>query len=136
MRWASPVIYMRRTLATDTVIGGQPMPQGDKVLLFYCAANRDARTSPDPDRFDVRRSPNPHVGFGGAGPALLPGRAPRPPGDHGDVPRAAHPRPGHPRRRRAGRLRSSFINGIKHMPVAFTPGGGAGGARIENRRKS
>ena len=101
VRLASPVIFMRRTLATDAVLGGQPMSEGDKVLLFYWAANRDPAHFDDPDAFDVRRSPNPHVGFGGAGPALLPRRAPGPPGDGGDVPRAAHPPPRHPLRRRA-----------------------------------
>ena len=55
--------------------------QGDKFLLFYAAANRDPEVFRDPHVFDLARDPNPHVGFGGQGPALLPRRAPGPPGD-------------------------------------------------------
>jgi cytochrome P450 len=118
VRWASPVIYMRRTLAVDAVLGGQDMTAGDKVLLFYWAANRDPAHFTDPDAFDVRRSPNPHVGFGGAGPHFCLGahlarremgvlfrelltRVP-------DIHATAEPR----------RLQSMFINGIKSMPVS------------------
>jgi cytochrome P450 len=123
VRWASPVIFMRRTLAIDAVLGGQQMREGDKVALFYWAANRDPAHFHDPDAFDVRRSPNPHVGFGGAGPHFCLGahlarremsvmfrelltRVP-------DIAATAPPQ----------RLQSMFINGIKHLPVAFTPGG-------------
>jgi methyl-branched lipid omega-hydroxylase len=123
VRWASPVIYMRRTLATDAVLGGQEMREGDKVALFYWAANRDPAHFRDPDAFDVRRSPNPHVGFGGAGPHFCLGahlarremtvmfrelltRVP-------DIAATAPPQ----------RLTSMFINGIKRLPVAFTAGG-------------
>lgn len=120
VRWASPVIFMRRTLAVDAVLGGQPMSAGDKVAMFYWAANRDPAHFTDPDAFDVRRSPNPHVGFGGAGPHFCLGahlarreiavmfrelltRIP-------DIHATAEPQ----------RLRSMFINGIKRLPVAFT----------------
>jgi cytochrome P450 len=123
VRWASPVMYMRRTLATDAVLGGQQMREGDKVALFYWAADRDPAHFPDPDGFDVRRSPNPHVSFGGAGPHFCLGahlarremtvmfrelltRVP-------DIAATAPPQ----------RLTSMFINGIKRLPVAFTPGG-------------
>jgi cytochrome P450 len=119
VRWASPVIYMRRTLAVDAELGGQAMSAGDKVLLFYWAANRDPAHFTDPDGFDVRRAPNPHVGFGGPGPHFCLGahlarremsvmfrelltRVP-------DIRATAEPR----------RLRSMFINGIKEMPVAL-----------------
>jgi cytochrome P450 len=117
VRWASPVVFMRRTLSTGAVLGGQPMGAGDKVLLFYWAANRDPAHFTDPDAFDVRRAPNPHVGFGGPGPHFCLGahlarremsvvfrelltRVP-------DIRATAEPR----------RLRSMFINGIKEMPV-------------------
>jgi cytochrome P450 len=123
VRWASPVIYMRRTLAVDAVLGGRQMSEGDKVALFYWAANRDPAHFRDPDAFDVRRTPNPHVGFGGAGPHFCLGahlarremtvmfrelltRVP-------DIAATAPPQ----------RLKSMFINGIKRLPVAFTPGG-------------
>jgi len=119
VRWASPVIFMRRTLGVDATLGGQPMTAGDKVLLFYWAANRDPEHFTDPDAFDVRRSPNPHVGFGGAGPHFCLGahlarremavmfrelltRVP-------EIHATAEPR----------RLQSMFINGIKSMPVSI-----------------
>jgi cytochrome P450 len=114
---------MRRTLAAPSALGGQRLDAGDKVLLFYWAANRDPKHFTDPRRFDVLRSPNPHVGFGGPGPHFCLGahlarrevtvmfrelltRIP-------DIHTTGEPQ----------RLRSMFINGIKHLPVAFTPGG-------------
>ena len=68
MRVASPVTFMRRTVTHDLTLSGQDFAEGDKVVLFYGAANRDPRAFDDPERFDVRRDPNPHVGFGGPGP--------------------------------------------------------------------
>src|SRR5260370_11089886 len=68
VRYISPVIWMRRTLTQDIVMNGHRYGEGDKVLLFYQAANRDETVFADPDRFDVTRSPNPHVGFSAAGP--------------------------------------------------------------------
>jgi cytochrome P450 len=123
VRLASPVIFMRRTLASDAVLGGQQMRAGDKVVLFYWAANRDPAHFTDPDRFDVRRSPNPHVGFGGPGPHFCLGAhlarremsvmfrelLTRVPDIHATAP--------------PERLQSMFINGIKRLPVAFTPRG-------------
>ena len=79
VRIASPVVWMRRTLTRDFELSGTPLAKGDKVLLYYGSANRDEAVFDDPDRFDVRRDPNPHVGFGGPGPALLPRCPPRPP---------------------------------------------------------
>ncbi|HEY2203873.1 MAG TPA: cytochrome P450 [Pseudonocardia sp.] len=123
VRWASPVMFMRRTLAVPAQLGGQSLDAGDKVLLFYWAGNRDPEHFADPAAFDVLRSPNPHVGFGGPGPHFCLGahlarreisvmfrrlltRVP-------DIAATAEP----------VRLKSSFINGIKHLPVSFTPGG-------------
>ncbi len=68
VRHASPVIQFRRTAKADTELGGHPVRAGEKLLLFYNAANRDAAVFVDPDRFDITRSPNPHLGFGGPGP--------------------------------------------------------------------
>lgn len=69
VRWASPVIYMRRTLSEPAVLGGTELPAGAKAALFYWSANRDPEVfGTDPEAFDVRRSPNPHLGFGGPGP--------------------------------------------------------------------
>lgn len=68
VRHASPVIQFRRTAKRDGELAGHPVRAGQKVLLFYCSANRDEEVFTDPDRFDVTRSPNPHLGFGGPGP--------------------------------------------------------------------
>jgi methyl-branched lipid omega-hydroxylase len=122
VRWSSPVISFRRTLTRDYVLSGQPLAAGDKVLLFYPSANRDHRGFADPYRFDLRRSPNPHVGYGGPGPHYCLGahlaryeirtmlgvlfeRMP-------DLEVTGEPQ----------WLRSSSINGIKHLPVRFRPG--------------
>ena len=68
VRWATPVMTFRRTATRDVELGGQQIRQGDWVVLFYSSGNRDPEVFDDPMRFDVTRSPNPHVGFGGGGP--------------------------------------------------------------------
>jgi cytochrome P450 len=68
VRAASPVVFMRRTVTRDLELSGQNLSEGDRVVLFYGAANRDPRAFPDPEEFLVQRDPNPHVGFGGPGP--------------------------------------------------------------------
>ncbi|WP_204055652.1 cytochrome P450 [Microbispora corallina] len=68
VRYCSPVIQFRRTVTRDHTMNGQDYRRGDKVLLFYTSANRDEAVFDDPDVFDITRSPNPHVGFGGPGP--------------------------------------------------------------------
>jgi cytochrome P450 len=68
VRMASPVTFMRRTVTEPVTVSGQDFDEGDKLVLFYGAANRDPSVFPDPDRFDVRRTPNAHLGFGGPGP--------------------------------------------------------------------
>jgi cholest-4-en-3-one 26-monooxygenase len=67
IRWASPVLYFGRTAQVDAEIGGAQIRAGDRVTLWYPAGNRDERSFDDPYRFDIRRSPNPHVSFGGGG---------------------------------------------------------------------
>ena len=121
VRWASPVIFMRRTTTCATALGGQQLDEGEKLLLFYNSGNRDEAVFPDPYRFDVRRSPNEHVGFGGPGTHFCMGanlarreitvffrelfrRLP-------DLEITGPP----------DRLASNFIHGIKHMPCTFTP---------------
>jgi len=64
LRWVSPIQNMARTAARDVELRGQHIRAGDKVLLLYPSANRDAAVFPDPFRFDVRRTPNEHVAFG------------------------------------------------------------------------
>jgi cholest-4-en-3-one 26-monooxygenase len=119
VRWVSPVNLFRRTAMQDTELGGQAIAEGDKVVVFYASANRDEDVFAAPAEFDVGRDPNPHVGFGGGGPHFCLGRhlaalelrvllqalTQRMPEIRLD---------GEP-----ARLRSNFINGIKHMPVRF-----------------
>jgi cytochrome P450 len=68
VRVASPVTFMRRTVTRPLTLSEHDFDEGDKLILFYGAANRDPRVFDDPESFDVRRDPNPHVGFGGPGP--------------------------------------------------------------------
>jgi cytochrome P450 len=68
VRWASPVMQFARFATEDTEIHGHPVAKGEKVGLFYCSANRDESVFDNPGSFDLRRSPNPHLGFGGGGP--------------------------------------------------------------------
>jgi cytochrome P450 len=68
VRYAAPVVYMRRTLTRDAVLSGTELKEGDKVVMFYGSASRDEAHFEDPDRFDVLRTPNNHLGFGGPGP--------------------------------------------------------------------
>jgi cytochrome P450 len=67
VRWATPVIHFRRTVSRDVEIGGQTIRAGEKIVMWYNSANRDSAAFADPFRFDVGRSPNEHVGFGGGG---------------------------------------------------------------------
>jgi methyl-branched lipid omega-hydroxylase len=119
VRFVSPVIFMRRSVTRDCRLNGHDYREGDRCVLFYWAANRDAAVFAEPGRFDITRSPNPHVGFGAAGPHFCLGahlarremtvmlrelmtRVPT-------IRAAAEP----------DRLLSSFINGIKHLPCEF-----------------
>jgi cytochrome P450 len=67
VRWATPVIHFRRTATKDVEMSGTKIREGEKVVLWYSSANRDERAFKDPYRFDVTRSPNEHVGYGGGG---------------------------------------------------------------------
>jgi methyl-branched lipid omega-hydroxylase len=119
VRYASPVIFMRRTLTRDYLLNGQDYAEGDKVVLFYYSANRDESVFADPERFDITRSPNPHVGFGGAGPHFCLGshlaRRELTVMLRELLTRVPDITAGEP-----DRLLSSFINGIKRLPCQFT----------------
>jgi cytochrome P450 len=67
VRWATPIMTFRRTAAHDTELGGHQITEGDKVIMFYSSANRDAEVFDHPERLDLSRSPNKHVAFGGGG---------------------------------------------------------------------
>jgi cytochrome P450 len=119
VRWASPVIWMRRTLAVDHTLSDFELKAGDKVVLFYNSANRDDEAFVDPYTFDVGRTKNDHYGFGAPGPHFCLGahlarreitvmwrellhRAPH-------IHATGEP----------SQLASSFVNGIKHLPYSF-----------------
>lgn len=121
LRWTSPQLHFRRTATVATEIGGVPVAAGDKVVTWYLAANFDPEAFPDPHRFDLGRSANRHVTFGGGGPHLCLGQwmarlevrtflaalAQR-------VQRVELT--GEPKR-----VRSNFINGLKALPVHLVP---------------
>jgi cholest-4-en-3-one 26-monooxygenase len=121
LRFVTPVMNFRRTAMSDTELSGTKIRQGDKVVFYHSSANRDENIFENPGRFDIGRDPNPHIAFGGGGPHFCLGAnlarieirvmfehlLDRLPDIHqaGDV----------------ERLQSRFINGVKHLPVAFTP---------------
>lgn len=121
VRLASPVTYMRRTALIDTDLAGVPIAAGEKICLNYLAANRDEDVFDDPYRFDIRRDPNPHIGYGGPGPHFCLGahlarreitvmfrelfdRLP-------DIEATSAP----------DVLSAAFIHGVKHLDAEFTP---------------
>jgi cytochrome P450 len=67
IRWATPVMTFRRTAATDFELGGQSIRAGEKVVMFYSSGNWDTEAFDHPERLDLSRNPNPHLGFGGGG---------------------------------------------------------------------
>jgi len=119
VRWATPVTVFQRTATRDTELGGQPIKKGQRVGLFYRSANFDEEVFDHPERFDILRSPNPHVGFGGTGAHYCLGAnlarleidlmfnaiADAMP----DITRVGDPQ----------RLRSGWLNGVKRLPVAY-----------------
>src|SRR5262245_45754942 len=131
VRVASPVTFMRRTVTRDLTLSGHDFVEGEKLVLFYGAANRDPREFDAPETFDVRRSPNNHVGFGGPGPHFCLGahlarrevavafrqlltRLP-------DIQVTSEPVP-------LQALGIPLVGGIKHLPVKFTPTARVGSA--------
>jgi len=121
VRWASPVNLFRRTAACDTELGGQAIAEGDKVVVFYAAANRDESVFDRPQEFDIGRDPNPHVGFGAGGPHFCLGRHLAALELRVLLETLAERMPDIELDGEVSRLRSNFLNGIKHMPVRFTP---------------
>ena len=96
LRFVTPVMHFRRTAASDTVLGGQEIQEGDKVVFWHTSANRDEGTFDQPDAFDITPlTEQPHR-IRRRRPALLPGGEPGPHGDHGDVRPPARSDPRHP----------------------------------------
>jgi cholest-4-en-3-one 26-monooxygenase len=120
VRWVSPVNLFRRTATCDTELGGQAIAEGDKVVVFYASANRDESVFAAPQEFDIARDPNPHVGFGGGGPHFCLGRHLAALELRVLLQTLAERMPDIELDGEVSRLRSNFLNGIKHMPVRFT----------------
>ena len=121
VRWASPVIYMRRTTTREVEVGGVRIPAGDKVTMWYGSANRDEGRFDNPWLFDVTRAPNHHVGFGGGGAHFCLGAnlARR---EIAVVFEELHDRvPDIAVTEEPAMLLSAFIHGIKTLPVSWTP---------------
>jgi len=122
LRWATPVYHFRRTALTDTEIAGQEIKAGDKVVMWHTSADRDETVFDDPYQFDIERFPNEHIAFGGGGQHFCLG-ANLARMELKLIFREILERI--PDMRLAGDveiLRSNFIGGVKHMPVAYTPG--------------
>lgn len=116
VRYVSPVIWMRRSLTRDAEINGHQFREGDKAALVYWSANRDESVFADGLKFDITRSPNPHVGFGGAGPHFCLGAHLARREITVMLRELLHRVPNIRTAGEPDRLLSSFINGIKHLP--------------------
>ncbi len=119
IRWASPVLYFRRNVTKDVTVRGHTFHEGDKVTLWYISGNRDEDVFDDPFRFDITRTPNPHIAFGGGGPHFCLGAQLARMEVHVLFEelskRVTHVESLGP----PDRLRSNFIGGIKHLPVRY-----------------
>jgi cholest-4-en-3-one 26-monooxygenase len=119
VRWGTPVMVFQRTATQDTELGGVPIKAGQRVGIFYASANFDEEVFTDPFSFDVLRDPNPHLGFGGTGAHYCLGA---------NLARLeidlifnaiAEHMPGIRELEPPKRLRSGWLNGIKHYPVSY-----------------
>lgn len=116
VRFASPVQHFRRTATRDTEIAGQPIAAGDKVVLWFGSANRDEAVFNDPDRFDITRTPNDHVGFGAGGPHFCLGANLARRELRAMFTQILTRLDGLEITGEPDYLQSAFINGIKHLP--------------------
>jgi len=121
LRWASPVMYFRRNVTRDTEVRGQRIKAGDKVSLWYISANRDEEVFPEPFKFDITRAPNEHVAFGGGGAHYCLGANLAKMEISIMLEELAKRVKSVERLGEVLRLRSNFINGIKHLPVRLHP---------------
>ena len=120
VRWATPVTSFQRTAIEDTELSGVPIKRGQRVVMSYRSANFDEEVFDDPFRFDILRSPNPHVGFGGTGAHYCVGaNLARMTIDliFGAI---ADQMPNLTPVGTPERLRSGWLNGIKHWQVDYT----------------
>ncbi|MHB8511637.1 MAG: cytochrome P450 [Actinomycetota bacterium] len=121
LRWVTPVMYFRRTAQVDAEIAGEKIRKGDKVTYWYISANRDEEQFPNAMQFDIGRTPNDHLAFGGGGPHFCIGFSLAQLEIRVMFEELLRRFPDMEMAGPAQRLRSNFINGIKHLPVKFTP---------------
>jgi cholest-4-en-3-one 26-monooxygenase len=119
LRWASPILYFRRTATRDVELRDKTIKAGDRVVLWYASANRDSEAFPEPFRFDVDRSPNDHVTFGGGGPHFCLGASLARMELRLIFTELVTRMPGIELDGEVEMLRSSFVGGIKRMPIRW-----------------
>ncbi|MEH0503478.1 cytochrome P450 [Streptomyces scabiei] len=117
VRWAAPVNAFQRTATQDLELGGKRISKGDRVGIFYASANHDPDVFTDPDTFDITRDPNPHLGFGGGGPHFCLGKSLAVLEIDLIFNAIADAMPGLRLAGEPSRLRSAWINGVKHLQV-------------------
>jgi cholest-4-en-3-one 26-monooxygenase len=133
LRYVTPVMHFRRTATTDLELGGQKLQEGDKVVFWHISANRDETVFTNPDTFDVTRSPNNHMAFGGGGPHFCLGANLARMEIMVMFDRLLDRIPDIRLDGKVQRLQSNFINGTKHIPVAFAPSAPVGGTPLPAR---
>jgi cholest-4-en-3-one 26-monooxygenase len=121
LRWGASIHNFRRTATRDTEIRGVPIKEGDKVVMYYAAANRDEEVFDDPHVFDVARTPNDHVTFGGGGEHYCLGASLARAEIKATMRQIVERLPDLELAGPPNRLHSDFVNGVKTMPVRFTP---------------
>jgi cytochrome P450 len=122
LRWVSPVVYMRRTATRATELHGKEIAAGDKVVMYYGSANRDPSAFASPDVLDVERWPNDHVAFGGGGPHFCLGVHLGRNEIQAMLRQLITRLEGLRVAQEPEWLPSTFISGVKHLPVEFKPG--------------
>jgi cholest-4-en-3-one 26-monooxygenase len=135
LRYVTPVMHFRRTATMDHELGGQKIQEGDKVVFWHTSANRDESVFTDPDAFDIARRPNNHIAFGGGGPHFCLGANLARMEIMVMFDRLLDRIPDIRLDGEVQRLRSNFINGTKHIPVAFAPSAPIGGTPLPPRAR-
>ncbi|MER7111508.1 cytochrome P450 [Streptomyces sp. NPDC000229] len=121
VRWATPVVSFQRTATQDVELGGQKIKAGDRVGIFYSSANNDPEVFDHPERFDITRDPNPHLGFGGGGPHFCLGKSLAVLEIDLIFNAIADGLPGLRLAGEPRRLRAAWLNGIKELQVGLGP---------------
>jgi len=121
LRWGSSIHNFRRTVTRDTEIGGVPIKAGDKVVIYYASANRDEAVFDEPHTFAIDRTPNDHVTFGGGGVHYCLGASLARAEIKATMRQIVERLPDIELAGPVDRLHSDFVNGIKTMPVRWTP---------------